>query len=104
MKNVMEAKLLCNVCEKETIHKITYKNNLIEHIVCDICKNGITLDTDKIKQSYGAEFTKRILTKPARMNEERQQDLKKFLLSMPARIMTKPYRVLKEYKQYYEEY
>jgi hypothetical protein len=103
MKNVMEVKLLCSVCEKETIHTITYKNNLIEHIVCDVCKNGITLDADKIKQSYGAEFAKRILTKPSRMSEEMQQDLRKFLLSMPARIMTKPYRVIKEYKKYYED-
>jgi hypothetical protein len=103
MKNVMEAKLLCGVCEKETIHTITYKNNMIEHIVCNECKNGITLDMDKIRQSYGAEFTKRVFSKPARMSEEMQHDLKKFLLSMPARIMTKPYRVIKEYKKYYED-
>ncbi len=103
MKSVMEARLLCDVCEKETVHTITYKNNMIEHIVCNECHNGIILDVDKIKQNYGAEFTKRILSKPARMNEEMQQDLKKFLKSMPVRIMSKPYRLILEYKKYYED-
>jgi len=38
----------------------------------------------------------RILTKPYRMTKELEEDLTKFILSLPIRIITKPYRIARE--------
>ncbi len=103
MKQVMKVDLLCNTCNEETPHTITYNDNIIEQIVCDCCHYGIVVDVEKIKQNAGTDLVKRVVTKPARMTEEIKKDLGLFLKSMPVRILSKPYRMMTEHKKGHEE-
>jgi transcription elongation factor Elf1 len=102
--NIYEANLFCDVCGKETLHKITYANDMIEHIVCSECEHGVTLDKDEVLKHYNNDLIMRVLTKPTRMTEEMQADLKGFLKSMPVRLFSKPYRMMLEYKKINEEH
>ena len=47
-------------------------------------------------QHYGESLLSRIITKPARLNQELHKDLKTFLHSLPVRLITKPLRIAKE--------
>jgi len=47
---------------------------------------------------YGEQLIERILTKPQRLTEEYRRDLFEFFSTIPFRIITKPYRMLKEFE------
>lgn len=94
----MEAELFCLYCNKDTQHEVTYVGNTLKSIKCMECQSEIEIKKEKLLGNYAADFIERILTKPYRMTKELEQDLTKFILSLPIRIITKPYRIVKEVK------
>ncbi|MUG72364.1 bh protein [Paenibacillus validus] len=98
--------LFCIRCKEETDHTITYLNKHISRIHCDFCGRQMDIHIDISHEIYD-EVVKRIRSKPVRMSEEYRHHLKEFLLSLPVRIVSKPYRVYREAKEiegYFKKY
>ncbi|QSX08120.1 bh protein [Alkalibacter rhizosphaerae] len=93
----MEATLFCIHCDGDTDHVIQYKNDHIHQITCKNCGVEVKIDQDYVKKHFKEEFVLRVLTKPVRMTREMERDLTGFLVSLPFRVVTKPYRVYKEF-------
>lgn len=97
-KNRIKADLFCVNCEKESPHEIEYKDEQIYKITCEECGIQVQINQEFMNKHFKEEFTKRILSKPVRMTEEMEADLSGFLKSLPTRVISKPFRVYKEYK------
>ncbi|KEQ24984.1 hypothetical protein [Paenibacillus tyrfis] len=98
--------LFCVHCKEETAHTIVYLNKRMSSIECDCCGRRIDIKID-ISQEIYDEVLERIISKPVRMTEEYRDHLKEFLLSLPKRIVSKPYRVYREAKEikgYFKKY
>lgn len=90
--------LYCIHCEKDTLHELTYVANRIEKVKCLECGMEIKLDKKQLLLTYSEDLIERILTKPKRITKEAFSDLSGFLKSLPIRVITKPGRMLKEFK------
>ncbi len=92
----MDAMLFCLECDRETKHTVVYKNDHIESIRCQQCGIEIKVDHEYIKRHIKEDIIKRVLSKPARMTREMEQDLGLFFSRLPYRVISKPYRLIKE--------
>lgn len=94
----MEADLYCIHCKGETEHCISYVNEKLSSVKCEECEHEIEFNIDVTRELYKEIFA-RISTKPARMTKEYREDLSQLLFSLPIRVISKPYRLLKDIKQ-----
>ncbi|MGI6585661.1 MAG: bh protein [Gracilibacteraceae bacterium] len=94
----MEADLYCVNCSKNTLHNITYLGDSIKEIECTECKATLEIDDRLVLSTYAADIFERIRTKPERISREMREDLSMFMRSIPIRVITKPYRMIKEFK------
>ncbi|SKC87845.1 hypothetical protein [Maledivibacter halophilus] len=95
----MKADLYCVNCRKNTPHEVIYIGEDIEKITCLECKAFLEIDENLVMSTYAMNILKRVSSKPERMSNEIKKDLSKFLCSIPFRVVTKPYRMVKEYKE-----
>ncbi|TSB47250.1 bh protein [Alkalicoccobacillus porphyridii] len=93
----MEADLYCIHCKEEVLHEITYVNDQLKSIECIECSHDLEFVMD-LDQEFYEETQKRIATKPKRMTQEYREDLSRFLFSLPVRVISKPYRLFKDFK------
>ena len=98
-KNTMDTCLFCLHCDKETEHQIVYQNNQIQSIKCRECGMTVQINEDYVQKHSRDELVQRVLSKPRRITREIQADLNGFLKSLPHRMITKPYRVYKEWEK-----
>ncbi|PSR32560.1 MAG: bh protein [Sulfobacillus benefaciens] len=104
-----KVELLCIPCMHSTGHTVTYRDRRLVSLECDVCHHRTELgegvpreNTEhkvtlhEIERLYTEDFLQRILSKPQRMTRELEEDLSLFLATVPLRLVTKPYRVLKE--------
>ena len=98
-KSTIDASLFCTGCNQETEHQIEYLNGKITSITCMACGSSVHMDHGSMSSYYKEEVINRLLTKPVRMTREMQNDLNGFLKSLPHRVITKPYRVYKEWEE-----
>jgi transcription elongation factor Elf1 len=96
--NSMDAYLFCMNCDKETEHQIDYHDGQIHRITCKECGMAVQINQEYVNTHFKEDFVARVMTKPRRMTEEMQQDLNGFLRTLPHRVITKPYRVYKEWE------
>ncbi len=94
--NTIDAILFCESCGDDREHEIHYHDNQIQSIECKACHHKIIINQEYVKKHYRSDFIERVLSKPRRMSKEMQADLNGFLHTLPYRVVTKPYRVLKE--------
>lgn len=94
----MEVALFCIHCNDEQDHVITYINNHISRIECKNCGHSVEIKVDLLKEPY-KEVYEKIVHKPAEITEEYRKDLSRFLLSLPIRIIRKPYRIYRYIRQ-----
>lgn len=95
----MKADLHCVNCNTNTPHEVIYIGEDIERITCLECDTYLEIDENLVMSTYAMNILKRVSSKPERMNQEIKEDLSKFLCSIPIRFVTKPYRMIKEYKE-----
>ncbi|MFT9494256.1 hypothetical protein [Anaerosolibacter sp.] len=98
----MQADLYCGNCETNTLHEVAYLGDKIEKIKCMDCEAYLEINEKLAYSNYAAEMFARIATKPVRMTTEINDDLSRFLYTIPFRVVTKPYRMIKEFKQFKE--
>lgn len=75
---------------------MVYRGGFISSIICKECNLEVGFDQPKLLSCYGEDLVKRVLTKPRRITDEYQKDLIHFVSNIPFRIITKPYRIMKE--------
>ncbi|MBD1383501.1 bh protein [Metabacillus arenae] len=97
-RSEMEANLFCIHCNDETPHMIIYINNEITKIECEDCRHIVELKVDIMKEFY-KEIYERVSTKPSRITQEYKKDLNMFLSRLPIRVVSKPYRLIRELKE-----
>jgi hypothetical protein len=95
-----------------TVHTVTYSDQRLASLECESChhrtevgegaNNLQKVTLRDIERLYTDEFLQRILSKPQRITHELEEDLSLFLATLPLRLVTKPYRVIKEILRYEE--
>ena len=94
-KYVMKASLFCLHCNDETPHIIVYINNEITSVQCEDCNHQVGIKVDIMKEFY-KEIYERVCTKPSRITQEYKEDLSHFLSRLPFRVVSKPYRLMRD--------
>jgi transcription elongation factor Elf1 len=90
----IESYLRCIHCNDETPHIITYINSEIRSVECENCHHIQEIEMNIMKKFY-KEIYNRVSTKPKRITQEYKEDLNHFLLSIPKRVISKPYRLIR---------
>ena len=91
----VESYLFCSPCKEETPHIIIYINNEIYSVECTNCHRKQEIKID-LKKKFYKELYYRISSKPSRITKEYKEDLNRFIGSMPKRVVSKPYRLMKD--------
>lgn len=93
----MEATLFCIKCMDDTLHEVTYVNKILYEIRCEEC-NKLHSRGTAIQRELYLNYMERVMSKPKRVKDEAGDNLTHFLVSLPYRMMSKPYRTYKEFK------
>ncbi len=93
----------CNGCQQEGPHYLVYSNNVLIHSECLNCGRVVPFSEETLLSLYAKDIVQRILTKPQRLNQELKRDLRHAILSLPVRVITKPYRMVKEVEEVVDE-
>jgi ribosomal protein S27E len=96
-KREVKTELFCDKCMNDSIHTIVYINEVMHKVKCDECGKTSMIHDHLIKEISG-EFIERVLTKPKRIKKEVENDPSHAISSLPSRIISKPYRIYKEFK------
>lgn len=94
-RTVMEADLFCIQCKDDVPHQVVYINDKISHVECEVCHRSSDMPINPKREFY-KEVYKRIASKPSRITDEYREDLSHFLISLPKRVLSKPYRLMKD--------
>lgn len=90
----LDASLYCSSCHDETLHRVKYLNDKLHSIECTNCHHKNEMHLNPRRELY-KEVYKRITSKPSRLTKEYEADLSKFIEGFPKRVLSKPYRLLK---------
>ena len=99
----------CSQCGKEQPHKLVYVGDpekgeiFLKKVVCEKCGENVEMDRLKILKSYSKWLGLRIFSKPSQVLEELQEHPRILLKSWPKRVLTKPYRMAREFFEIIEE-
>lgn len=93
-ESTVESYLHCTHCNEDTPHIISYLNGEIKSVQCENCTHKQEIEMNIMKEFY-KEIYERVSTKPSRITQEYRQDLNHFLRSIPKRVFSKPYRLVR---------
>lgn len=93
-----EATLYCIKCLDDTLHEVTYVNDILYEVRCEECNKRQSRVSDIQRELY-INYFERIFSKPQRVKKEAGDNLPHFLLSLPYRVMSKPFRTYSEIRE-----
>ncbi len=67
-------------------------------VECHECNRTMVFQVDVLKEFY-KEVYKRVSTKPNRVSKKYKKDINKFLIGVPIRLVSKPYRLIKDFNE-----
>lgn len=102
LKN-LNTELFCIKCDKETVHEITYVGERLKSIRCSECGRTTTIDRKELVKYFTIDMIDRVISKPHRVTEELRNDLQHCIKTLPARIITKPFRTINEIRELLKE-
>ncbi|MDI3548743.1 MAG: hypothetical protein PWR10_2395 [Halanaerobiales bacterium] len=97
MLKKVETELFCIECEEETVHTVIYLDNKIQRVKCNKCGSVFGIDHKKLIELHTLSTAEHILKEPFKLNKELKEKGTQFLFSLPKRLLTKPYRITKEF-------
>lgn len=101
----IDTEIFCLLCNESTKHKMYYYNNTMYYSKCDQCGLKIEFVSLVISVSnYQEEIVHRVFTKPERLLEELNKNGPKLFYAIPLRIVTKPYRIFREFYDRLHQY
>jgi hypothetical protein len=95
--------LFCDICNEDTAHVITYAGEKVIKAHCTNCGKEFHTSRDAALAAYTDDVIQRLRTKPKRIRAELARDPVRSVISMPARLITKLFRVEKEYQDIKKE-
>lgn len=95
--------LYCINCQEDTEHTVIYIDDEIRRIKCNKCGRVHGVNKKKMIELYTLETAEHILTEPLKLSKELQAEGASILFSIPRRLLTKPYRVVKDFLEIMEE-
>ncbi|WP_221568389.1 bh protein [Alkalihalobacillus sp. TS-13] len=105
-RSEMDFELFCIHCKEDVDHHFTYINGEISQIRCNQCGQVLEIKMD-LKKKLSSELYDKIARKPKRLTEEYKEDFRKFIFSIPFRIVKKPYsvyRYIKDTREVFSEH
>lgn len=87
-----KVQLFCVNCNQNTLHKIVYINDQVAFIECECCHKSLDTKLD-IKNAFYHETYQRIYSKPKRLIGELENNPGLFFVTLPFRLLSKPYRM-----------
>jgi ribosomal protein L33 len=99
----VEMELFCEKCNEDTVHVITYAGQKVIKAYCTQCRKEFHANKDTALAAYTDDVMHRIRTKPMRVKAELKSHPVKSVISMPGRVITKLFRIEKEYKDIKKE-
>jgi ribosomal protein L44E len=90
----LDVSLYCSRCKDETLHRVQYLNEKLHSTECSDCHRKYKINFNPTRELY-KEVYKRITSKPTRVTKEYKEDLSKFISGFPKRLLSKPYRLLR---------
>lgn len=91
---VQESFLRCTACEQEAEHQVVYAGRFVSEIQCTGCCAVTRLD---VSEDYLPDLRQRISSKPGRLVRRLRADPGELAISLPARTLSKPARMLQEF-------
>ena len=88
-----EVELHCPRCGRLTHHLVAPRAAGRSQITCVVCGRGSVADTLHFMEQYMGSFVRRLVAKPFELGEEALHDPRRFLTTLPGRVVTKPFRV-----------
>lgn len=99
----VEMELFCEICNEDTVHVITYAGQKVIKTYCAKCHKEFHTNKEVALAAYTDDVIHRIRTKPRRVKAELKKDPVKSVISIPGRLITKFFRIEKEYNDIKEE-
>ena len=95
--------LYCVKCQEETPHTIIYIEDEIQRIKCNKCNSVHGINKKELLEHYTVETVEHILTEPFKLSKQLRDKKFSIINSLPKRLLTKPYRIIKEVKEILDE-
>jgi len=92
MKKSVEIEAYCSACKKVTTQDATYVGKFLRDRKCKECGAIESGDKGKLLKAYADDMVDRVLTKPYRLRKEWQEKRGDMLHSLPGRILRRPFR------------
>jgi len=95
--------LYCVKCDEETPHTIIYINDEIQRIKCNKCGSVHGINKKELLEHYTVDTVEHILTEPFKLSKQLREKKFSIITSLPKRLFTKPFRMVKEIKEILDE-
>lgn len=86
----------CPICTKETLHAVRYVAGLLDRIRCVRCGQQWQMARHAVEEAYLRQLVGRLASKPLRLGLEAGRHPIHFAVSLPIRVVTKPWRIASE--------
>jgi hypothetical protein len=86
----------CPICLKETMHSVRYVAGLLDRIYCVRCGQQWLMARHAVEEAYLGRLVGRLASKPLRLGIEAGRHPIRFAISLPMRVVTKPWRLASE--------
>lgn len=93
---VVLAELDCPNCLRATRHEVHYVAGLLHRLDCQVCGQRWAISHRRLRNQYLRHMPARILSKPVRLVREARRQPLALALSMPIRLFSKPARLAGE--------
>lgn len=91
-----EVELGCDRCRRPTVHFVTSGEGGLSRVTCIVCGHAAAVHTLQFMEQYVDGVVRRLLAKPFEIRTEFSRSPRDFVASLPARMLTKPFRVAAE--------
>lgn len=95
---VIDAKLDCTHCHKETVHELVYAGRLLVSTTCSICHTRVEHESNDLWNNYIKDLEHRIATKPVRLWKRLWRTPTTLIWNLPKATFGKPFKMLREYR------
>lgn len=91
-----EVELHCDRCRRTTAHLVTTGGAGLSRVMCIACGHAEAVHTLQFMEQYVGGVVRRLLAKPYEITTEFTRSPREFVVSLPGRVLTKPFRVAAE--------
>ncbi len=92
--------LTCTACDRDTVHRVVYLHKKVLKITCRECGKDFRFYSKHPIEHYMLSTAEQLFLEPSKLNREFHEEGASFLFSLPRRVITKPYRMMREFSEF----